>query len=181
MIRHGALIGLCALLTACSAPNPAPEPAKPVPTAPMTIESPAFAENEMIPAKYTCDGEGLIPPLTFSDIPDGTQELMLILDDPDAPSGDWVHWAVYNIPPSTTGVAEGSVPNGAFEGASSWGKPEYGPPCPPRGTHRYIFHLYALDVASPMFEQPPTKQALLQSMAGHVLEQAELTGLYTRG
>jgi hypothetical protein len=105
--------------------------------------------------------------------------LVLLVDDPDAPSGDWVHWIVYGIESSVRTVGEGTVPNGGIEGLNSSGDAMYGAPCPPSGTHRYFFKLYAVD-ADVNFPERPAKAALLRAMAGHVLSQAELVGLYER-
>ncbi len=145
----------------------------------MKIQSPAFNSNESIPAKYTCDGENIGPPLAISEVPDGAQSLALISDDPDAPNGDWVHWLVWNIDPATQVIEENGVPQGSTEGVTSFGKPGYGGPCPPSGTHRYFFKLYALDT---MLDLGPDakKSQVLQAMDGHILEQAEIIGKYSR-
>src|SRR3989344_873103 len=111
----------------------------------MNLSSPAFEHHQPIPAKYTCDGENINPLLQFSDIPDSTKSLVLIMDDPDAPAGLWVHWTIWNIDPGTAEIAENSVPPGSIEGVTSFGKPGYGGPCPPSGTHRYFFKFFALD------------------------------------
>ncbi len=145
----------------------------------MKIESSAFEHNQTIPKKYTCDGENTNPSLAFSNIPSGTKTLALIMDDPDAPVGLWVHWTLWNISPQTKEIKEDSVPNGAVEGMTNFGKPGYGGPCPPDGEHRYFFKLYALDTELNL----PTdadKGALEEAMMGHVLEKAELIGLYSR-
>lgn len=133
--------------------------------------------NELIPAKYTCDGENVSPPLRFGDIPSGAQSFVLINDDPDAPMGTWVHWVVYNIAPTVTDVPEGMIPAGGAEGKTSFGHPGYGGPCPPAGTHRYIFKLYALDTIV-RFAETPTAEELEYAMQGHILARAELVGLY---
>lgn len=133
----------------------------------------------MIPVKYTCDGENVSPPLQFSDVPEGTKSIALIVDDPDAPRGDWVHWVVYGIDPATTDVPEGIVPTGGIEGVTNFKKKEYKGPCPPSGTHRYFFKMYALG-SELDFKSPPTKIDLLNAMRGDILESSELIGLYTR-
>lgn len=146
----------------------------------MKILSQAFKNNARIPAKYTCDGENVNPPLEIHEVPGNTQSLVLIMDDPDAPiEGDWVHWLVWNINPKTTEIAENSVPTGAQQGANTRGNQNYGGPCPPSGTHRYFFKLYALDIK---LDLPPStdKVILEKAMNGHVLEQTELIGLYQR-
>lgn len=146
----------------------------------MVIESSAFAHNSKIPAKYTCDGEDKNPPLKIGDVPQGTQSLVLINDDPDAPIGTWVHWLVWNIKPTVTEIAENSVPQGGVEGTTSWNRTGYGGPCPPSGTHRYFFKIYALDCRLDL--APTTKAADLEkAMEGHILDKAEVIGLYNRG
>lgn len=145
----------------------------------MKLTSPAFANNTLIPAKYTCDGEGIHPPLSFYNVPGQTQSLALIVDDPDAPGGTFVHWVVFHILPATTKLYENSLPQDAIEGTGSTGSSDYTPPCPPSGTHRYIFTLYAIDILPPGDEQT-TKDQLLQSMQGHILDSAQLIGLYKK-
>lgn len=145
----------------------------------MKIESAAFGHNQAIPSKYTCDGQNVNPPLTFSDVPSDAKSLVLINDDPDAPAGTWVHWTVWNISSQTTEIAEDSVPQGSVEGVTSFGKPGYGGPCPPSGTHRYFFKLYALDTTLDL-DQSATKQDLEKAMEGHILAEASLIGLYSR-
>jgi len=146
---------------------------------PMKITSSAFQNNQSIPAKYSCDGEDVNPPLTFSELPDNTQSLVLIMDDPDAPAGTWVHWTIWNINPTTTEIAENSVPEGAVEGITSSGSAGYGGPCPPSGEHRYIFKLYALDAMLEL-DASADKAALEQEMQSYILGKADLTGLYRR-
>lgn len=144
----------------------------------MKITSPAFNHNENIPSKYTCDGENISPPLKFSEVPKDTKILALIMDDPDAPVGTFVHWIIWNTPATTTEIKEGegiSYP----QGSNDFGKQRYGGPCPPSGTHRYFFKLYALDTELNL--QPgATKQDLLEAMEGHIIEKAELIGKYSR-
>ena len=145
----------------------------------LTIASPAFKHNESIPAKYTCDGADVNPPLVIEGVPPGAKSLALIVDDPDAPRGTWVHWVVWNIDPKTKEIKEKSVPAGAKEGMNDFRKRNYGGPCPPSGTHRYFFKLYALDIA-PDLGPDTTKAALESAMKGHVLTEAEIIGLYKR-
>lgn len=150
----------------------------------MRISSTAFEQNQPVPSKYTCDGANISPPLSFSDIPSETQSLVLIVDDPDAPAKTWVHWLVWNIDPAATGAEEGSAPAGpegntAVEGTTDFGTIGYGGPCPPSGTHRYFFRLYALDTMLEL-DASATKPQLEGAMEGHILDQAELIGLYQR-
>lgn len=152
----------------------------------MTFEltSPAFAPGQPIPRKYTCDGEDVSPPLQWSAPPAGSQSLALVVDDPDAPSGTWVHWLVYNLPASRSALPE-SVPPAAHlpdqgkQGRNSWQNLGYGGPCPPGGTHRYFFRLYALDAALALPAGASSEQ-LRKAMQGHVLGQAETMGTYKR-
>jgi len=142
----------------------------------LTITSPAFEHNQMIPQKYTCQGADINPPLEINSIPEGTQSLVLIVDDPDAPMGTWDHWIVYNIQPVNK-INENSIPG--TQAQNSFKKFNYGGPCPPRGTHRYFFKLYALDMMQ-VFKKAPSKKALEASMQGHILEQSVLIGLYAK-
>jgi len=145
----------------------------------MKIISPAFKNNQMIPQKYTCDGENINPPLQISEVPTNTQSLVLIVDDPDAPGGDWVHWLVWNINPETKIIAENELPQGAIQGRNDFGKQNYGGPCPPSGTHHYQFKIYALDIS---LNLPPNsrKKDLENSLQGHTLDKDTLIGLYQR-
>jgi len=145
----------------------------------LKLSSQAFNPSALIPAKYTCDGQDVNPPLLIENIPAETKSLALIVDDPDAPAGTWVHWVVWNISPATSEIKEHSLPSGAQEGMTDFRRRGYGGPCPPSGTHRYFFKLYALDT---MLSLSPnaTKAALESSMKGRILSQAELMGLYKR-
>lgn len=145
----------------------------------MKITSSAFGHNETIPSKYTCDGENVNPPLEIDDAPALVESLVLVMDDPDAPAGAWVHWTLWNINPATKVIAENSIPEGAVQGVTSFGQPGYGGPCPPSGTHRYFFKLYALDTKLNL-SSDADKAKLEAVMAGHIIEQAELLGLYSR-
>lgn len=145
----------------------------------MKIKS-IFAEGGKIPQKYTCDGLNVNPILEFNDIPNGTKSLVLIIDDPDAPAKVWVHWVVWNISPATTKIEEDSFPSGAIQGINDFGENNYGGMCPPSGTHRYKFKIYALDTTlnlSPNSQKGDVERA----MKNHILAQAVLTGLYSRG
>ena len=148
------------------------------------LTSTAFGQGEPIPRRYTCDGEDISPPLQWSDPPQGTQSFALIADDPDAPMGTWVHWVLYNIPAQARSLPEAvssdaELPDGSRHGQNSWRRLGYGGPCPPSGTHRYFFKLYALDAQLDLAAGTNKKQ-LLRAMEGHILAQAELMGTYTR-
>lgn len=146
----------------------------------MRITSSAFSHNERIPKKYTCDGENVSPALRFEDVPKEAKSLVLIVDDPDAPAKTWVHWVVYDIDPTTIDAPESATPPAGIEGTTDFGRPGYGGPCPPSGTHRYFFKLYALD--SQLLLAPGQGKAMVeQAMEGHILANAELIGLYERG
>lgn len=143
-----------------------------------SLASPAFVNNGFLTPVYTCDGDDKSPTLEIKDIPAGTKSLALIVDDPDAPSGTWVHWVVFNIPPETRVIKEGEEPDGTA-GTNSWGREGYGGPCPPSGTHRYFFKLYALDTFLSLPAGNGAKEAEL-AMDGHILAKAEIIGLYER-
>jgi Raf kinase inhibitor-like YbhB/YbcL family protein len=149
------------------------------PMSDMTLSSPAFQGNGLIPSKHTCDGRDTSPPLSIGNMPEGTKSLALIVDDPDAPAGTWVHWVVWNIPPGTREIPEGSAPAGAAQGLNDFRKRGYGGPCPPSGTHRYFFKLYALDSRLDP-GRDATKADLESAMKGHLLGKAELVGIYSR-
>ncbi len=147
----------------------------------LVIKSSAFKNNEFIPAKYTCEGENVNPLLEILNVPPETKSLVLIMDDPDAPSGTWDHWIMWNIDPKTHYIPEDSVPAGAVEGTTSFGRLGYGGPCPPRGDkpHRYMFKVYALDTVLDL-KEGAVKAELEKAMAGHILDQTTLIGLYQR-
>lgn len=145
----------------------------------LSITSPAFPHHGMIPKMYTCDGTDVSPPLSIGNVPEKTKSLALIVDDPDAPMGTWVHWVVWNIGAGTGEIPENTVPPGAFQGTNDFGKQRYGGPCPPSGTHRYFFKLYALDAPLDL-KAGATKIQLEEEMSGHLLGKAELVGLYRR-
>ena len=146
----------------------------------MTISSPAFENNKFISADYTCEGENINPPLIISGVPAKTKSLVLVVDDPDAPGGTWTHWTVWNINPETKKISSPSVLAGAVEGITSIGKSGYHGPCPPSGTHRYFFKLYALDTKLNL-PASASKPGLLDAMTNHTLAEAQLVGLYSRG
>jgi Raf kinase inhibitor-like YbhB/YbcL family protein len=151
----------------------------------LRITSTAFAEGAEIPAKYTCEGKDASPPLSWSGIRAGTKSLVLIVDDPDAPDPKapkltWVHWVLYNLPPSSTGLPEGvaALPPGTKVGVNDWKRADYGGPCPPIGRHRYFHKLYALDTGFKL--DKPTKAQVEAAMRGHVLAEAQLMGTYQK-
>jgi len=146
----------------------------------MHITSPAFEDNSKIPDTYTCKGQDINPPLKFGNIPEETESFVLIMDDPDAPVGIWVHWIMWNIPAETTHIAENSVPKGAAQGVNSWMKNSYGGPCPPSGMHRYFFKLYALNTTLDL-QKDAKKNDVERAMQGHILAEAQLIGLYSKG
>jgi Raf kinase inhibitor-like YbhB/YbcL family protein len=152
---------------------------------PLTLTSDAFAHGADIPPAYTCDGSDISPPLKWSGVPANAKSLVLIADDPDAPDPKaprmtWVHWVVYNLPPTAGSLSEGAeLPAGVVAGTTDFKHTRYGGPCPPIGKHRYFFKLYALDTALPNLG-PATKAQVEKAMAGHVLEQAQLLGTYQR-
>jgi hypothetical protein len=145
----------------------------------MKLTSPAFEDKAMIPSEYTCDGDDISPELSIADVPANAKSLVLICDDPDAPAGTWDHWIVFNIPPATKSIPKGKEPEGTA-GKNSWGKTGYGGPCPPSGTHRYFFKLYALDTLLDLPEGA-SKADIESAMKDHVLEEAQLMGKYARG
>jgi hypothetical protein len=146
----------------------------------LKIESLAFNNGGMIPLKYTCDGENINPPLVITGIPENTKSLVLIVEDPDAPVGTWIHWTVWNISPATNEIPENSVPQGAVEGITDFGAPGYGGPCPPSGKHRYFFKLYSLDITLDLATSASVED-IEEAMQGHIIESAEMVGLYERG
>ncbi|SEM51741.1 phospholipid-binding protein, PBP family [Syntrophus gentianae] len=150
----------------------------------MKIFCSAFKEGQKIPSKYTCDGQDVSPPLEWESVPDRTESFSLICDDPDAPGGIWVHWVIYDIPSDMKKLEENVRPereleSGIRQGKNDWSRIGYGGPCPPGGTHRYCFKLYALD-AKLNLKPGATKDQLLQAMKGHVLAETQLMGKYSR-
>jgi Raf kinase inhibitor-like YbhB/YbcL family protein len=152
----------------------------------MRITSTAFTNQGAIPRLYTCEGNDISPPLAWVDIPAGAKSLVLLVDDPDAPDPaapkmTWVHWVLYNLPPTSSGLSEGikTLPAGTKEGVNDWKRTGYGGPCPPIGRHRYFHKLYALDAMLPDLNQP-TKPKLEQAMKGHILGEAQLMGTYQK-
>jgi Raf kinase inhibitor-like YbhB/YbcL family protein len=155
----------------------------------LAVSSPAFAPGAAIPALFTCEGEDLSPALDWAGVPEKTQSLVLIVDDPDAPDPKapkvtWVHWVLYNIPPTARGLPQGAaggdLPPGTREGTNDWKRTGYGGPCPPIGRHRYFHKLYALDVVLPDLGAA-TKPEVEVAMKGHVIAQAQIMGTYQKG
>ena len=155
----------------------------------LTLTSPAFTEGAAIPKVYSCDGKDVSPPLAWSGVPASARELALLCDDPDAPRGTWTHWILFNVPRDLTGLPEavpaasrtksGQPQAPAPQGKNDFGKFGYGGPCPPSGTHRYVFRLFALDTHLPP-EAGASRKALLESIQGHVLAEGKLVGTYAR-
>jgi len=153
-----------------------------------TLKSNAFTNGGEIPTKYTCEGEDIAPDLQWQGVPENAKNLVLIVDDPDAPDPDapkmtWVHWVLYNMPPDTTELPEGTssqdLPSGTGEGLNDWKRTGYGGPCPPIGRHRYFHKLYALDAVLKTMNTP-TKAQVEEAMKGHVIAKAELMGTYKK-
>jgi Raf kinase inhibitor-like YbhB/YbcL family protein len=189
-LKAGVIALLMTLATAC-AKQPAattqnPLPAQsPQPTSEaLKLISRAFTEGQPIPRQYSCDGINISPPLEWSGVPKPAKTLAIIADDPDAPAGTWVHWVVYNLPADTIGMVENlpsteDLKGGGLQGKNDFEKIGYGGPCPPSGTHRYFFKIYALDDELPL-KAGATKTEVEKAMSGHVLAQAQLMGTYHR-
>ncbi|MCL7453993.1 MAG: YbhB/YbcL family Raf kinase inhibitor-like protein [Anaerolineae bacterium] len=178
------VFALLTLLSACgtgSTAQPAPQAAIEI-----AVESEAFNDGATIPVQYTCDGADISPPLTWSAPPSGTESLVLIVEDPDAPGDVWTHWVAFNIPPGTHSLPEAVSPDGAategvgIQGKNCWQKIGYGGPCPPEGSeHRYFFRVYALDTILEV-DAGSGKKSVQRAMEGHILAQGELMGRYAR-
>ncbi len=169
--------------------EPTLAPTEPLPTQmevslPFELISTAFSQGEPIPPRYSCKGEDISPSLAWGDPPEGTQSFVLIMDDPDAPGGTWIHWIVFNIPADVRELPENMPAGMKFGdvavsfGANSWGRAEYGGPCPPSGTHRYFFKLYALDTTLAL--EPGARSKVLEAVEAHSLAKAELMGTFSR-
>ena len=190
-MRRSAAISILSLslLIACSSQPESIEPKTATPAAQtdkpdMKLISSAFKEGEPIPRQYTCDGVNVSPPLEWSGTPKTAKTIAIIADDPDAPSGTWVHWVFYNLPADNIGLVENLPPTenlkaGGFQGKTDFGKVGYGGPCPPSGTHRYFFKVYAVD-SELALKAGATKDELMKAMEGHIVGQAQLTGTYRR-
>jgi len=184
-IRLAFLLFFAGLSLGLAACTPALTPATPTEVAmSFTLTSTAFSQGGPIPVKFSCDGEDLSPSLAWTDPPAGTQSFALIMDDPDAPGSTWVHWVLYNIPAARRSLPE-AVPSdarladGSLHGKNSWGRSGYGGPCPPSGTHRYFFRLYALDAVLDL-PAGASSGELTRLMQGHILGQADWMGTYKR-
>lgn len=182
MLLVSLLILLCGGCGPRSASTEAPGETEGAKKMAIKLTSSAFEEGDAIPARHTCDGQDISPPLSWEAVPEGARSLALIVDDPDAPSGTFVHWVIYNLPADSEELAEG-VPNeqtlsdGAMQGVNGFGTVGYRGPCPPGGVHRYFFKLYALD-AELELSAGATKEDLLDAMEGHVLAEGQLMGTY---
>jgi hypothetical protein len=185
--------GIPVLLVAVTACGRRPSTESILPEAPkmntIRLQSPAFADGGAIPKLYTCDGTDVSPPLEWSGVPDSARSVALVVEDPDAPRGTWTHWVLFDIPPDVVKLPEGLPtqdrvelgPDGkvATQGKNDFGRVGYGGPCPPGGTHHYVFRIYALDV-QPSLGPGTTREQLLRSIESHVLAEGRLTGLYSR-
>jgi Raf kinase inhibitor-like YbhB/YbcL family protein len=185
-MHKGFLPLLPLLLAACSATSTTPTaiPSTQEASMALTLSSPAFAAGKSIPVKFTCRGQNVSPALAWSGAPSNTAYYALIVDDPDAPIGTFVHWVIYNIPASSTGLPEGvpqtpTLDTGAVQGTNGAGEQFYYGPCPPSGTHRYFFKLYALDTKLTL-SSGATASQLTKAMQGHILSQGELMGTFSR-
>jgi len=150
----------------------------------LEVKSTAFQNGDMIPSQYTCDGENISPRLDWGKVPEKTESITIISDDSDAPMGTWVHWVLFNIPPDTEYLEQGiqsykKHSNGTTHGRNDFGRLGYGGPCPPSGTHRYFFKVYAVDRIL-LLQPGSTKRDVLNAMRGHILAQGELMGKYRR-
>jgi len=179
-------LGFCLLLfLSCARPQPKIAQPAVTPTeekVEIKLASVAFKDGQSIPAPYTCDGVNISPPLEWSGVPKTAKTLAIVVDDPDAPAGTWVHWVLYNLPADNIGVVENvpateSLKAGGFQGKNDFGKMGYGGPCPPSGSHRYFFRIYALDGELPL-KAGATKAELMKAMEGHIVLQGQLIGTY---
>jgi len=177
------------LLMSCARVPPAPSQS-PTPVAPkenkmeIKLTSTAFKEGQPIPRQYTCDGVNVSPPLEWTGVPKTAKTVAIVADDPDAPAGTWVHWVIYNLPAENVGLVENlpateELKAGGFQGTNDFGKIGYGGPCPPSGTHRYFFKVYALDLELPL-KAGATKADVEKAMEGHIIAQGQLMGTYSR-
>ncbi len=184
MLKRVVLIAFCMAMLISSHTLLAKNKKKEGATMEIKVTSSAFKQGGDIPVEYTCDGKDISPPLSWTESPSGTQSYALIVDDPDAPMGTWVHWVVYNLPASAASLPENVVKeerlsDGTVQGINDFKRYGYGGPCPPGGTHRYFFKVYALDT---VLKAGPglTKKKLLREIDGHILGQGELMGTYSR-
>ena len=192
MRRWSSILSLSfpALLLLCCADRPQPATQAPEANKPkeermeLKLESAAFKEGQAIPKQFTCDGVNISPPLEWSGVPKSAKTLAIICDDPDAPSGTFVHWVLYNLPSADMGLIENApatekLAGGGMQGKNDFGKTGYGGPCPPSGAHRYFYKLYALDAELDL-KAGAMKSELLKAMEGHVVAQGQLMGTYSR-
>jgi Raf kinase inhibitor-like YbhB/YbcL family protein len=185
---------LIILMTACAPASITPASPEPVATSQPTISteppateasmsleltSDAFVNGQSIPAKYACTGRNISPALAWGEPPTGTQSFALLMEDPDAPGGTWVHWVLFNIPADVRSLQENMDTSAMSAGKNSWGDLSYGGPCPPSGTHRYFFKLYALD-STLSLSPGATKEQVLEAIEGHILAQTELMGTFSK-
>jgi Raf kinase inhibitor-like YbhB/YbcL family protein len=164
-------------------PSESPLPEGELQSPDFTLTSSAFEPGAAIPIQYSCEGDDLSPPLSWSSVPEGTSTFALIMEDPDAPGGTWVHWVLYNLPADTRSlkaaiIDQTDLPLGTLIGVNDWGEGSYGGPCPPSGTHRYFFYLFALDTAVDL--NNATTDVLRDAFSGHILAQTELVGTFSR-
>jgi Raf kinase inhibitor-like YbhB/YbcL family protein len=189
MLRQITLPLSMLLLMSCARVPPAPSQL-PTPVAPqenkmeIKLTSTAFKEGQPIPRQYTCDGVNVSPPLEWTGVPKTAKTVAIIADDPDAPSGTFVHWVLYNLPAENIGMVENLPPTenlkaGGFQGKNNFEKIGYGGPCPPSGTHRYFFKIYALDSELPL-KAGATKAEVEKAMESHIVAQGQLMGTYRR-
>jgi Raf kinase inhibitor-like YbhB/YbcL family protein len=185
IVLIGLLASSCARQspTVSNQPNPNPGPTRTAATPQIHVTSTAFKEGEKIPRQFTCQGINISPPLEWTPTPHA-KTIAIIANDPDAPAGEWTHWLVYNLPAATMGLienmpAEEKVAGGGMQGKNDFGKTAYGGPCPPKGTHRYFFKVYALDTELAL-EPGDTKEQLLKAMEGHILAQGQLMGTFAK-
>jgi Raf kinase inhibitor-like YbhB/YbcL family protein len=186
LTRVSALTVLTLALLGCSTgPQPlAPAGQSPDKKAEIKVMSAAFKDGQPIPRQYTCNGVNVSPPLEWSGVPKSARTIAIIADDPDAPAGTWVHWVLYNLPADNIGLVENlpateNLKAGGFQGKNDFDKVGYGGPCPPSGTHRYFFKVYALDAELPL-KAEATKADLEKAMEGHIVGQGQLIGTYSR-
>ena len=178
-------LALVTIVVGCSSASPAGDQAEGGDGMQIQLSSTAFKDGETIPVIYTCDGKNVSPPLSWTEPPQGSKSFALIVDDPDAPAGTWVHWVVFNLPPSMNSISEGASSSGNQEpfgtaGMNSFQKRGYGGPCPPKGkSHRYFFKLYSLDIMLGL-KTGASKADVEKAMQGHILAQGQLMGTYSR-
>jgi hypothetical protein len=185
MMKKAVILMTVVMLLICSCKSRAANEQKEGgPKMEIKVTSSAFKNDGMIPSKYTCDGDDVSPPLQWETVPQGTKSIALICDDPDAPMGTFVHWVLFNLPADVKELAENvpadkTLPSGAGQGITDFGRVGYGGPCPPSGTHRYFFKIYALDTKLDL-AAGARKSQLLKAMEGHILAQGQLVGKYKR-